>query len=238
MVNMFISALDDIVIKRFDRTRQVQDSIKVRFVYAPKQRVLLDLTDKAQNLQLPVVAVSIGGITRDNTRVWNKLQGTHLPSEFPNPYVKKMLQPVPIDLTLNVSILTRYQLDFDQIVTCIFAYTDPYMEISWRTDYNSDQEIRSQVIWNGSLTTQYSTELNASQVARVQGDTSFTFKGWIFKANMEPGDARIYSIKSDLTTSPNELTTKYSLDQLNSSTTERIVLSSFPQPSILQLESL
>ena len=235
MVNMFISALDDIVIKRFNRERQVEDSIKVRFVYAPKQRVLLDIKVKAQNLQLPVVAVSLGGITRDNNRVWNKLQGTHLPSEFPTPYAKKMLQPVPIDLTLNVSILTRYQLDFDQIVTCIFAYTDPYMEISWKTDNNPTQEIRSQVIWNGTLATQYPTDVNASQVARVLGDTSFTFKGWIFKAEPEKGDARIFTVRSDFTTDPRELTSKYSLEQLEPLTTERIALSGLAQPSLIQM---
>lgn len=235
---MFISALDDIAIKRFNRERQEQDSIKVRFVYAPKARVLLDITDKAQNLQLPVVAVSIGGITRDNNRVWNKLQGSHLPSEFPNPYVKKRLQPVPIDLTLNVSILTRYQLDFDQIATCIFAYTDPYMEISWRTDDYPDQEIRSQVIWNGSLTTQYPTDLNATQVARVQGDTSFTFKGWFFKADPSPGDAKIFTIHQDMTVVPGVLTSKYSLDKLDPFTTERYSLSSSPRPQIAQISSL
>jgi len=230
MVNMFISALDDVVIKRFNRERQAKDRIKVRFVYAPKQRVLLDIIDKAQNIQLPVVAVSIGGINRDNNRVWNKIQGSYIPD--PNPlYSKRMLQPVPIDLTLNVSILTRYQMDFDQILTCLFAYTDPYLEISWRIGALPSQEIRSQVIWNGSLATQYPTDVNASQVARVQGDTSFTFKGWIFKAIPEPGDGKIYTINADFTTLQ-ELTTKYSVDQLDPLTTERVSMSALPQPQI------
>jgi hypothetical protein len=230
MVNMFISALDDVIIKRFNRERQAKDRIKVRFVYAPKQRVLLDIIDKAQNIQLPVVAVSIGGINRDANRVWNKIQGSYIPD--PNPlYSKRMFQPVPIDLTLNVSILTRYQMDFDQILTCIFAYTDPYLEISWRIGALPSQEIRSQVIWNGSLATQYPTDVNASQVARVQGDTSFTFKGWFFKAIPEPGEGKIHTINADFTTLQ-ELTTKYSADQLDPLTTERVSMSAFPQPQI------
>jgi len=230
MVNMFISALDDVVIRRFNREREVKDRIKVRFVYAPKQRVLLDIIDKAQNIQLPVVAVSIGGINRDNNRVWNKIQGSYIPDSNQS-YSRKMLQPVPIDLTLNVSILTRYQMDFDQILTCLFAYTDPYLEISWRIGSLPNQEIRSQVVWNGSLATQYPTDLNASQVARVQGDTSFTFKGWIFKAIPEPGDGKIYTINADFTTLQ-ELTTKYSADQLDPLSTERISTSANPQPQI------
>lgn len=231
MVNMFISALDDIIIKRFNREKEAKDSIKVRFIYAPKQRVILDIIDKAQNIQLPVVAVSIGGINRDNNRVWNKIHGSYISDSNPL-YSKKLLQPVPIDLTLNVSILTRYQMDFDQILTCIFAYTDPYLEISWRINSLPSQEIRSHVIWNGTLTTQYPTDLNASQVARIQGDTSFTFKGWIFKAIPEPGEGKIFTINADFTTS-NELTTKYSVDQLDPLTSERRTTLAVSQPQIV-----
>ena len=63
MVQMFASAMDDIVVKRYNKYRDAQDSIRCRFVYAPKQRVLADLLDKAQNIQLPVVALTNGGIS-------------------------------------------------------------------------------------------------------------------------------------------------------------------------------
>ena len=39
----------------------------------------------------------------------------------------KLLQPVPIDLTINMTILTRFQEDYDQIVTNFVPYFDPIL---------------------------------------------------------------------------------------------------------------
>ena len=63
----------------------------------------------------------------------------------------KLQQPVPIDLTINMTILTRYQEDYDQIVTNFVPYFDPYIVVSWRTPSMPDYEIRSQVVWSGTL---------------------------------------------------------------------------------------
>ena len=75
MLAQFVTAFDDIVIKRFNVNKKVEDRISVRYVYSPKQRVLYDIANLAQNMTLPAVAITIGGINRDNTRVFNKLDG-------------------------------------------------------------------------------------------------------------------------------------------------------------------
>ena len=234
LFTMFIAALDDIVVKRYNKDKVAQDRIQCRFVYAPKQRVLLDLLDKAQNLQLPVVAVSNGGISRDVNRVFNKIAGSHF-SGSNNLFAPALPQPIPVDITVNMSILTRYQEDYDQIITNLFPYFDPYIEISWRIPGVNNYEIRSKVIWSGNITTQYPTELQGSQTAHVQGDTSFTIQGWLFKYIPEDGDNKIFNITVDYSILP-QLTTQYSLNYLLSAypnTTERFVLSGHPQPDTI-----
>jgi hypothetical protein len=230
---MFIAALDDIVIKRYNKDKVAQDQIQCRFVYAPKQRVLLDILDKAQNIQLPVIAVSNGGITRDVNRVFNKIAGSHFSSSDPR-YSHVLHQPIPIDLTINMSILARYQEDYDQIITNLLPYFDPYIEVSWRIPYITDYEIRSKVTWSGTVATQYPTDVNATQIARVQGDTSFTFQGWLFKS-AAADDGRIFKITVDYSTLP-DLTTFYSLSTLKTvypNTTDRIIVSAQPQPEVV-----
>lgn len=231
MIQMFASAMDDIVVKRYNRERDPQDSIRVRFVYAPKQRVLADLLDKAQNIQLPVVALTNGGIARDPNRVFNKIQGSYLASSDPT-RSNKLLQPVPIDLTINMTILTRFQEDFDQIVTNFIPYFDPYIIISWRVPSMPDYEIRSQVVWSGNVAATYPYDINSTTVARVEGTTSFTFKGWLFKARPSTPEGIIFNITTDFSTEPG-IHTSLSPDQLNSDTTERHVLSGLPQPQII-----
>jgi hypothetical protein len=224
MFTMFMSAMDNIIVKRFNNQKDVQDQIKVRFLYAPKQRVLLDLLDKAQNIQLPVVSVSNGGITRDQSRVFNKIKGSYIAGQDRR-FSNRLLQPVPIDLTINMSILTRYQKDFDQIITNFAPYFDPYIEISWRVPNVPDYEIRSSVYWSGTINSQYPTDGPSSQIARVQGDTSFTFKGWLFKA-MPESDGNIFKIHTDYNLTK-KLATLYTADP---NITDEFMISAIPQP--------
>jgi len=75
MLTQFVAAFDDIVIGRFNKDRKEKDKINVRYVYAPKQRVLYDLVNETKTLTLPVVSVNVNNISRDESRVFNKLDG-------------------------------------------------------------------------------------------------------------------------------------------------------------------
>jgi hypothetical protein len=184
MSTMLINAFSDIIINRFDVNKNVRNRIKTRVVYAPKDRILNDLLNRDQNLQLPVMSVNIGGITRDENRVFNKILGTYFtpPNASHSVHERGVL---PVDITYNVSIMTRYQQDMDQILSHMLPYINPYFVVSWRTPTRPDHEIRSKVIWNGNVNIQYPNDINATQVARVVADLSFTFQGWIFQQSEE-----------------------------------------------------
>ena len=119
LLTQFVAAFDDTVISRYNKSRQKKNNIEVRYVFAPKQRVLYDIVNKAQNLTLPVVAINLTGITRDESRVFNKLAPADIPAqqiEAPNAG-SKFLMPVPVNLEVSMSILARYMQDVDQIVS-------------------------------------------------------------------------------------------------------------------------
>ena len=123
LMEQFVSAFNDIKIKRYDNTKNISTSvgdINVNFVYASKQRVYNVLTSAAPGgLTVPVVAVNISNITRDNNRVFNKLDGFMAPdyTEENVDYLKNIPQPVPVNITVNMSIVTKYQSDMDQILS-------------------------------------------------------------------------------------------------------------------------
>jgi hypothetical protein len=224
LVAQFMAALDDIIIKRYNDQRQEQSKLKVRFVYSPKARVLQDLTDKAQNVQLPVVAVSIAGIARDQARVYNKLDGSFFKKDLNDRKQTGFLpQPLPIDLTLNVDFIAKYDEDFQQIITNFVPYCDPYFVISWRIPELQNYEIRSIVQWSGSINTTYPTELNANTNVRIVGSTSFTVKGWLFKP-IEEGTL-IYDIKCNF----NELKDRYNIT--NNELLDTVYIHGRPAPS-------
>ena len=180
LLTQFVAAFDDTVIKRFNKDRSVEQEIDVRYVFAPKQRIMYDVVNKAQNLQLPVVAVNLTSVSYDTDRVFNKLHnfnnsgGTNTASSIRT--------PTPVNLTVNMSILCRYMQDMDQILSNFIPYTDPYIVLAWKEPVSdalaSDViEIRTEVLWDQSINLNTPTETTYSDKFRIIADTSFTIKG-------------------------------------------------------------
>ncbi len=202
----FVAAFDDIIIKRFNDKREEVNKVQVRYVYSPKQRVLYDIVNRSQNLTLPVVAVSISGVTRDNDRVFNKLAGFYFnktDSETNRGFVSAHIRsPVPVNINVNMSIIAKYQSDMDQILSNFVPYNDPYIVISWKipdaAKLSVPQEIRTEVLWDGNLSLKYPEDMAANDKYRLVADTSFTIKGWLFKdLNADEPAPNIFFINSN-----------------------------------------
>ena len=189
LIVQFIGALDEGIVRRYDENKDVEKEVEVRYVYAPKSRVVHWLVNKQQHITLPVASVYINSISRDPSRVFNKIDGpTYLGGDVTNP-----LQPVPVDISISLSLLAKYQSDMDQMVTNFVPYFDPYIILSWKHP-SVEREIRSEVLWDGSLNFNYPTEVTATESYRIGIDTSFTIKGWLFKmANPNATDVRVFT---------------------------------------------
>jgi T4-like virus Myoviridae tail sheath stabiliser len=187
-MTQFVNAFDEAIINRYTKERDVVDRLAVRYVYAPKQRVLHDLINKAQHITLPCVAITISSVDRDPSRVQNKIFGSRftMSSAISATHSGILPQPVPVDIAVNMSIITRYQTDMDQILSNFVPYCDPYITISWKRQGLESNEIRSNVHWSGHLGLDYPIDLNAAQPARVTCDTTFVIKGWLFKHDATP----------------------------------------------------
>lgn len=237
LVTQFISALDDVIVKRYNKQREPEQQIKVRFVYAPKQRVLNDLLDKAQNIQLPVVACYIQGLGRDANRVVNKIQGSYQSIPGSSGQATHEQQPLPVDLQMGVTVMTRFQSDMDQILSSILSYFDPYIVVSWRTPGRPNNEIKSQIIWGGNAQIAYPYDINSAQNARVVADLSFTIKGWLFKAKDTDGVGLIETIHTLYSNGDSGIPCEYTVDQfvIDSRITEFFTLSGTPpQPLVIE----
>ena len=199
MVTQFIAAFDDIIINRYNKSREVVDKIKVRYLYAPKERVIFDLINKNQNLTVPAVAASIGGVERDESRVFNKIYGVYdvMDNTSTSPFTPA---PVPVNIDLKMSVITKFQTDMDQILSNFIPYANPYIIISWpmpNTFTRETIELRSEVLWSGSVSMQYPEELQANSTARVTADTSFTIKGWLFPYSSTLSGSNIYTVTTN-----------------------------------------
>ena len=203
----FISAFDDIIISRYNKSRVEDGLVPVRYVYAPKQRVLHDLINKARHITLPAVAVNISSISYDKDRVFNKIAGSYHPrvdmsaGHEMRTVSDHLPQPLPINIDVDVSVLTKYQTDMDQILSNFIPYNNPYIIISWKVPeelLQQSQEIRSEVLWSGNINVDYPTDINSSDAYRISSNTSFTIKGWLFRHKDDP-IGNIFTINSFFT---------------------------------------
>jgi hypothetical protein len=209
LVEQFVGAFNDVIIKRFDPTELVHNDYpglsgeKVLFVYSPKQRVFYNLkTPAAGGLTVPIISVSISSISRDQTRVFNKNEGfvvDYNTTDINQTLIKNIPQPIPINIGIDMTIITKYQGDMDQILTNFIPYCDPYIIISWKlpglNSSSTKYEIRSEVLWNGNIALQYPDNLQGTQAYRITASTNFTIKGWLFK-KMDEVVKKIYTIES------------------------------------------
>ena len=225
LVTQFTAAFDDIIIKRYNKDRVLQNKVQVRYVYAPKQRVLYDLVNKAQNITVPAVAINITSVARDESRVFNKLAGFYLSKGLSDNDSKNVSQfyrtPIPVNIGIAMSIITKFQTDMDQIISNFVPYSNPYIILSWKIplglinpNNTTLQEIRSEVLWDGSINLSYPVELQANEKYRIIGDTSFNIKGWLFPA-IESPVGNIYQIDANFRPETNITT----YDELSSTIT-------------------
>ena len=205
MIRQFIAAFNSVIINRYNKDKTVVDQLKVGFYYGPKERALHDIVNKAQSLKLPTIAVHYSSISRDSERVFNKIPGFYyskapsvsgglLDSDF-------LPTPIPVNVGIDMSIMTKFQTDMDQIISNFVPYNNPYIIISWKIPstqnlYNNF-EIRSEILWNGDISLEYPIEVSGTQPARVIANTSFTMKGWLFKGNNDADVKNIFTIDQD-----------------------------------------
>lgn len=203
----FEHAFNNIVIKRFNKKREECDKIKVRFVYAPKQRVLMDIVDPQKNFQQTAIAIEVKGIKRDSNRMFNQI----LPNYYGNQNNKSFGEydtPMPIDISIDMSIISRNEDDIWQIISNIAPYPNPYIVISWAVPLEYQlptfHEIRSPVEWGGDFNIQMPTNnIDAKSDMLYEASTNFTIKTWLFKPEHINGDI-IYKIDSNFYAGLNE----------------------------------
>ncbi len=200
MIGHFTSAFNDIVIRRFDNEMVQKDSLQVAYTYGPKQRVFYDLVQKKTNIRLPLVNVYLAGINRSTERVANKIASLAYNDNHQSSHFTNVAAPIPVSLNIAMTIVTKYQMDMEQILTNFIPYTDPYIVISWKHPITS-QELQSRITWSGDAPIKSPDAIDSTTPYQWSCDTSFTMDGWLFKADQTP-IGKIFYINSTYTPVP------------------------------------
>jgi hypothetical protein len=195
LVTQFVAAFDSVVVGRF-KGRTKESEHNVRYVHAPKQKVLHDLVNKAQHITVPVISSYVTSISRDESRVESKNLGHYINSG--KQYSYEIPQPVPVNIGVSMSIITRYQDDMDQILANFIPYVNPYIIISWKLPDefapSIGTELRSEVLWDENISITQPIDMGEGGKYRNIAETTFIIKGWLFKRHPENPIGNIYEV--------------------------------------------
>lgn len=166
----------NIRIDRIDFKGNTQKEIKVPCVYGGRSRILKSLENRGANLKPPIIALLINSITKDNSRVHSVNDGMFYQK---GTYDIKYNIGTPIDITYDVSILTVYQDDMDQILSNFIVNFNPSIYVVWDHPYGFGT-IKSKVVWNGNINLDYNVDIDEYTPQRIMANTTFTLSTWLF----------------------------------------------------------
>lgn len=172
-----LDVFSGIYIDRRNTKDVVQQLIKVPCLYGSRSRILKSLENRADNLTLPLVCLSINGVSRESGRLMDIHSGLGLQH---GTYDLKKNTGVPINITYSLDIFAKYQEDMDQIIANFIPFFNPDIYVVVPHPNSLTLNLKSQLVWDGNFALSYPNELDKNSPARVSATTTLVLHGWVF----------------------------------------------------------
>lgn len=183
-----LDVFNDIIIDRRD-SAGIKKLIRVPCVYGNRSRILKSLENKNKTFKVPMVVIRKESLNRDTTRVADINNGLFFQSEGSgNTYNVLKNRPQPMNIDFELSIITRYEDDMDQIISNFMPMMSPDFYVAWPNPRQPGKNLKSQVVWDGSINYEWPTDISETEPYRIIATTMFTYKTWIFPGLPESVD--------------------------------------------------
>lgn len=210
ILQQFISIIDNAIIMRYSvdknsNERMLDEVIKPGYILGTKQRVFLDIINKAKNYELPLVIISLNSISFAKDRNAAKNQNITVST---SDAISSYARPTPITIKVDVTILTKYMTDLYQIYGKLASQFQPALSFSWfvpQTIQTNWVELRNKIEWDGELNLDIRTESKESDEDKFSGKMSFTIDGWLFPSMNTCSDDIIFNIGTSVVPSEEAL---------------------------------
>ena len=172
-----LDVFDDIYIDRRSPNDVIQKLIKVPCVYSSRSRILKSLENRGNTLTLPLIHIGLSSLSRDPGRAIDVHDGL-LKQHGTYDFMKNT--PIPVSISYDMGIVTKFQEDADQIMSNFVPFFNPDIYIVVNQPMAVALNLKTQVIWNGSFILEYPNEIDKNTPWRVIASTGFTMKTWLF----------------------------------------------------------
>lgn len=193
---MFMDVFNNIHITRNNGTR-----IRVKCVNASRSRIFKSLENPKRTMfQPPIIAVKRTGISRDSKRVTDL--NRHVLHQSANNPNYNIYPPNPINITFELSIITKYQIDMDMILSNFIPFSNQSFFVKTPNPKNEGQTLNHEVVWDGDISEEDKSEIDFETIDLREATTTFTFKTWIWAGNMSDNNVPVSGIIEKINVQP------------------------------------
>lgn len=194
---MFMDALSNIHI-----TRNNKKKIRVKCLNASRSRIFKSLENPHKTMiQPPIIAISRTGLERDSKRVTDL--NNHILKQINGNINYDLYPPNPINITFELSIVAKYQVDMDMILSNFIPFCNQSFFVTTMNPKNPTQELRHEIIWDGTISEEDKSEIDFETIDLREATTSFTFKTWIWAGTINDTNIEEEGLIKKINVQPN-----------------------------------
>ena len=169
----------------------MQKEIEIPCIFGDRNIILKSLQNERGAIKLPLYILTSKGISVDTKRqadlhldiFYQQDQSfSKLPQDHPlyRPYNLKKRRGLPITIQYNLTMITKYKEDLDQMCTNWMVHWRPDIYVKWWHPRNKVEPLQSEILWGQSIDIEANEDFDVTRRFKWQASTNFTFKSWIF----------------------------------------------------------
>lgn len=180
-------AIANIQFKRFFNNISIwrnNEETKFSCVIGNRSRIFKNWENPSKNAEykLPMIIIQRTGITKNNDRLTNVNNEVKYSShsQITN---YNLYTPVPIDITYQVSIISKRQGDIDKALSNFIPFFNKDAFVRFKHPKFDEMFMKCQVIMDDTITEEHPDTIDFTEDDVVVCNCNFTFKTWIFCGN-------------------------------------------------------
>lgn len=164
----------------------IKGTFAIPCLFGARDTILKELENESGTIKLPLIILTSTNIRTDPSR--NADINIDYLYQIDGKYDINKRRGIPVNIEYNMTIVSRYREDLEQIITNFVPFYRPDTYMKWKHPKNPQQIIESQIIWSQAFNIDDVTETKTSSQIRHRATTQFTFKTWIFPGTDKFGE--------------------------------------------------
>ena len=167
----------------FNNISFYQDNNKITFncVLGNRSRIFKNLENPTKDsmYKLPLIIIQRTGVTKNNDRLSN-INNEVKYSTHSSRLDYNLYTPVPIDITYEVSIISKYQEHIDRAISNFIPFFNKDLYVRCQHPKIQGLFFTNQVVMDDNIQEERPAEIDATTDDLIQATCTFTFKTYMF----------------------------------------------------------